>query len=254
MTDNNGWVKLHRKMLDNPIVMKDSDHLAVWIYLLLNASHTEYQVVFNGKKMMIHPGQLITGRRKISDATGVQSDKVYRIIKLLKSEQQITQQTSNKNSLISIINWEEYQNVAQQDTQQMHNRYTTDAQQMHNRCTTSAHKQEYKEYKECKEVIYSEVPELNSAIISFIDYRKEIHKPMSRKEVNEMIGKLGDMTSSDDEKIRILNQSMKKGWVGIFPLKEKKKNQFMTAESHQYNFEELERILLANSEGGNNND
>ena len=30
-----GWIKLHRKMLDNPIVCKDSDYLAVWIYLLL---------------------------------------------------------------------------------------------------------------------------------------------------------------------------------------------------------------------------
>ena len=24
---DNGWIKLHRKMLDNPVVMKDADHI-----------------------------------------------------------------------------------------------------------------------------------------------------------------------------------------------------------------------------------
>ena len=54
-----GWIKLHRKILDNPIVMKDSEHLAVWIYLLLNATHKDYDVLFEGKRITLKPGQLI---------------------------------------------------------------------------------------------------------------------------------------------------------------------------------------------------
>lgn len=50
-----GWVKLHRKLLDNPIVCKDSDHLAVWIYLMLNATHKEYDVLFNNKRITLKP-------------------------------------------------------------------------------------------------------------------------------------------------------------------------------------------------------
>ena len=30
-----GWIKIHRKMLENPIICKDSDYLSIWIYLLL---------------------------------------------------------------------------------------------------------------------------------------------------------------------------------------------------------------------------
>lgn len=131
-----GWIKIHRKMLDNPVVWKDPDYLAVWMYLLLNATHADYSAVFGGKKITLHAGQLITGRYKISEFTKVQSDKVHRILKFLKSEQQIAQQTSSKNSLITILNWDVYQEVAQQN-----------AQQMHNRCTTDAHKQEYKNIK-----------------------------------------------------------------------------------------------------------
>ena len=57
-----GWVKIHRKILDNPIVCKDSDYLAVWVYLLLNATHQEYDTLFKGKRMTLQKGQLITGK------------------------------------------------------------------------------------------------------------------------------------------------------------------------------------------------
>jgi hypothetical protein len=50
-----GWIKLHRKMLDNPIVNKDCEYLAVWIYLLLNATHKEYDVIFEGKRITLQP-------------------------------------------------------------------------------------------------------------------------------------------------------------------------------------------------------
>ena len=130
MTDNNGWIKIHRKMLQNPVVMKDPDHLAVWMYLLLNATHAEIPAMFGGKKIMLHPGQLITGRKAIAKFFGVNENKIYRVINVLKSEQQITQQTSNKNSLITIVNWDEYQELAQQDEHQMNSNRTASEQQV----------------------------------------------------------------------------------------------------------------------------
>ena len=57
-----GWIKVHRKILENPIVCKDSDYFSVWTYLLLNATHKEIPAVFKGKKILLQPGQLITGR------------------------------------------------------------------------------------------------------------------------------------------------------------------------------------------------
>jgi len=127
---NNGWIKIYRKMLDNPVVMKDADHLAVWMYLLLKATHDEYPVMFGGKKIVLRSGQLITGRKKIADAVGVNESKVFRILKLFKSEQQIEQQTSNQNSLISILNWELYQTCEQQNEQRVNNQCTTDEQRV----------------------------------------------------------------------------------------------------------------------------
>lgn len=243
--NNDGWIKLHRKILDNPLVMKDAEHLAVWVFLLLHASHKEYNVIFDGKRTTLRPGQLITGRKSIASELGMNESKVRRILESFENDQQIDQQKTNKNRLISLLNWESYQIFDQQNDQQVTNKRPTSDQQV----TTNKNIKNNKNERN----IYKDSPELNSAIESFIDYRKS-NKPMSKKEIDEMIKKLDEMTDSEDEKIRILNQSIKRGWIGIFPIKEKKKNQFMTAESRQYNFEELEQMLLANSEGGNGND
>lgn len=139
-----GWIKVHRKMLDNPLVFKDSDYAVVWIYLLLNATHTEYPVIFNGKKIILLPGQLITGRKVISEKLKVSESKVQRILKWFESDLQIEQQTSNKNRLITIVNWEQYQNIEQQNEREAVGKQTA-----------NEHKQECKNVKNEINNIYS---------------------------------------------------------------------------------------------------
>ena len=120
-----GWIKLHRKLLDNPIIMKDNDHLAVWIYLLLNATHTEYDTLFKGKRTTLQPGQLITGIISIEKKLGINRSKVQRILKLFENEKQIEQQTTSQNRLISIVLWNEYQQLDKQNEKQVTNECKT---------------------------------------------------------------------------------------------------------------------------------
>lgn len=125
---NIGWISLHRKLLNNPIVCKDSDYVAVWIYLLLNATHAKYDTIFKGNRITLNAGQLITGRDVISKLFKINSSKVQRILKKLENEQQIEQQTSSVNRLISIVNWSEYQSSEQQNEQPVNNERTTSEQ------------------------------------------------------------------------------------------------------------------------------
>ena len=62
--ENDGWIKLNRKILDNPIVNKDSDYFAVWCLLLLLATHKEIDKVFKGKKITLQP-RSINYRKKM---------------------------------------------------------------------------------------------------------------------------------------------------------------------------------------------
>lgn len=126
---DNGWIKLYRKVWDNPVVTKDCESFVVWVYLLTNATHKETDVWFGGNKITLKPGQLITGRKKIALDTGISESKVRRILETFKIDQQISQQTSNKNRLITIVNWDKYQQIDQQNDQQLtNNRPTTDQQ------------------------------------------------------------------------------------------------------------------------------
>lgn len=107
MSNENGWIKAYRSWMRNPLIWKDADHIAVWMYLYLNATHEDYQTLFKGKTITLHPGQLITGRKVIANSTHVEESKVYRILTHFCREdaQLIEQQKSNKNTLITLKNW-----------------------------------------------------------------------------------------------------------------------------------------------------
>ena len=129
-----GWIKSYRAILDNPIVCKDADHYAVWGYLLHNAAHTPTDAMFNGKRITLQPGQLITGRRKIAEMFRIDESKVRRILTLFESEQQIEQRPTNTSTLISVCNWEIYQGADQPNDQPMANGCTTNDQPTASRC------------------------------------------------------------------------------------------------------------------------
>lgn len=105
----NGWIKLHRKLLDKGYWNK-SQYVHLWVHLLLIANHKQKEFMWNGSLIMVKEGQVITGRKELSNATGIPETTIERILEMLESEHQIGQQKTNKYRLITILNWEQYQN------------------------------------------------------------------------------------------------------------------------------------------------
>jgi hypothetical protein len=201
---------------------------------------------------MLQPGQLITGRKSIAGALAVNESKVRRILDAFESDQQIDRQRSNQNTLISLKNWEKYQLCDQQNDQQSTNERPTSDQPP----TTNKNNKNVKNDKNV--IIYSDIPELNNTILEFIKFRKSIKKPMTDNAVKLLLGKLNKMTSNTSEQIDILNQSIMNGWTSIYPLKSNgrkevvpgwlnKKPGFNDFEQRNYDNDELEEALLANS-------
>ena len=113
-----GWVRLWRKLDDNPMA-RDPFWVAVWTYLLRNATHRAHDVMWCGQRKTLQPGQLILGRHALAFQTGVSESRIRRILKRLVFDQQIDQQTTNQSSLITIRNWELYQANDQRNSQQI---------------------------------------------------------------------------------------------------------------------------------------
>jgi hypothetical protein len=119
-----GWIKLHRKILDNPISHKP-EYAWLWTTLLLLANHDDNKFIFNGNEEIVKRGQILTGREKLSSQTGIKPTNIENILKYLEKCGQIGQQKTNKFRLITVIKYNEYQDIGQQSD----NKVTTNRQQ-----------------------------------------------------------------------------------------------------------------------------
>lgn len=123
-----GFIYLHRKLLENPICQKPA-YLSLWIILLLKASYAEKEMIWDGGIIKLEAGQFITGRKKLSMETGIPESTIERALDYMeKSGQQIKQQKNNRFRIITIVNWSKYQKNGQQMDTKTDSKRTTDGQ------------------------------------------------------------------------------------------------------------------------------
>jgi hypothetical protein len=81
------------------------------------------------------------------------------------------------------------------------------------------------------------------AVDDFIEFRKKIRKPMTDRAVELLRKKLDELASDDEAKIAIINQSILKGWQGVFPLSQEQKQpvQMTSAERKQAEYDKAKR-------------
>lgn len=139
MESNTGWVKLYRKIFDNPYMNKPA-YLSVWIWILSHAEHGKKfngkewvdklpeempSVLWKGKRRFLKRGEFTFGAFRIAKDTGIPRGTVERIIKTFKNEEQVEIDTSNKFSVGIVKNWNKYQRNEEQNEEQVRNKRGT---------------------------------------------------------------------------------------------------------------------------------
>lgn len=177
-----GYFRVWRKIEDNPLFHKPA-YLAVFIWLLREAEHGMKKeggkwhkkkddemkaIMFNGKKIRLKPGQFTMGAKQLSSLSGVPRGTVERILKCFKNEEMIEVQTSNRFSLITVKNWEQYQMNEEQNEERM-------------RSKRGASEEPVRTPKECNHVEHVEnekvktnVDETSTTVAGGIDYNRVI--------------------------------------------------------------------------------
>lgn len=120
-----GWIKLYRKILQSK-VFQNERLLKLWILCLIKANHDRQYISIEGviKPVKVEPGQFITGRFELHRDYH-QSRRGYkkllpspytawRWLVSLRDMQMLSIKSFNKYSIISIINWKQYQGNEQQ--------------------------------------------------------------------------------------------------------------------------------------------
>ena len=152
----NGWIKLHRKTLENPIIGR-ANYLALWVVLLLKANHKPNKFMWNGNIIVVKEGQMLTGRKELSKETGIPESTIEDILIYLEKQHQIQQQKTTKYRLITIVNWIKHQS----SNSTSDNKATTKQQQ------SDTNKNEKKEKNEKKDTTEQSSEDINLLIKSF---------------------------------------------------------------------------------------
>jgi hypothetical protein len=122
MKSNQGWIKIHRQLLEWEWY-DDLNVKVLFFHLLLKANHKPKK--YKGK--LIEIGQLVTGLEVLSNETGLSIQKIRTAISKLKSTNEITIKSSSKGTVIQIVNYAKYQIVTNELTnhQQTNNKPST---------------------------------------------------------------------------------------------------------------------------------
>lgn len=123
-----GWIKLHRKMMYSN-VFQNEKLLKVFIYCLMKATHVDRRQIVGKRFVELEKGQFIFGRKKASIELNMKESTVRDYIELLKQDEMIQVNSTNKYSLITVVNWELYQHEENENRQQNDSKRTAKGQQ-----------------------------------------------------------------------------------------------------------------------------
>ncbi len=161
---DNGWLKLHRKIVEKGYYKK-SEYVHLWIHLILKANHEPNEWFYKNKVFKINRGQFITSRKTLMEETGISRNKIENILDCFKNEQQISSENLYTSRLITILNYDDYQTNKQQIS----------SKQAANKQQISTNKNNKKEKN--NKILYGE----------FVFLTKEEHKKLVDKYESEFV-------------------------------------------------------------------
>lgn len=144
-----GWVKIHRCLQGNELwCCEKFTRGQAWVDLIILANHESSYFFKRGVRVNVSRGQLARSEVELADRWKWSRNKVRGFLEHLKIEQQISIEKSNITQVVTIINYDKYQDKRQQPEHQAEHQIE---QQMDgkgfNRKTAEGHIQEGKEVK-----------------------------------------------------------------------------------------------------------
>ena len=130
-----GWISLHRKILDNPILARSRiySRFEAFVYMLLKANHKDNKCVIGNVLVKVDKGSFITSQKKLMKQFRWSSSKLRGFLKLLESDNMIELKTNTTFTHLTIINYSSYQNLeSAKETQKKRKRNTNEMQKKTN--------------------------------------------------------------------------------------------------------------------------
>lgn len=117
MSKEKGWICLYRKIQDCFLWTEEEpfDRRSAWIDLLLLANHEDKKMLFDGKTITVGRGQRITSVRNLAKRWHWGNARTLNFLRMLEEEQMIVKQSDNRRTLVTIVNYSVYNDIANTD-------------------------------------------------------------------------------------------------------------------------------------------
>ena len=107
-----GWIKLHRELVEKAIWTQSTpEQASILITLLTMANHEEKEWIWKGKKFKAKPGQIVTSLDSIKKRCprGISIGQIRTCLVKFENLEFLANESTKTGRLISIVNWEIYQ-------------------------------------------------------------------------------------------------------------------------------------------------
>jgi len=146
-----GWIKLHRKINDNPILKKGKTYsnFEAFIWLLLRANYDNAKVIIGSEIYKLKQGQMITSKKKLMMIFNWGNSRLNTFLNLLEKDKMIDVKSNTKLTMITISNYLDYQDSkSETNIKQISNKYQPNT----NKKNIKKNKRIYKEEDFIKQV------------------------------------------------------------------------------------------------------
>lgn len=106
-----GFVALHREAMNHHLFKGDSARFGAWVWMVSMACWKETKFNINGRTITLKRGQFCCSVRDMADAWGWSKSSVDRFLTRLKTETMIGTDDGTGRLVVTISNYEKYQNI-----------------------------------------------------------------------------------------------------------------------------------------------
>lgn len=108
---NGGWVKVHRRVVEEDIGQRGNFTLGLFVRLLRMANWRDGSSLLGRQRVVLKPGQIATSLRELSPDIDEDPhlNRVRNALAYLEKRGTIAQAPNNQGRVITILNWDTYQ-------------------------------------------------------------------------------------------------------------------------------------------------